>query len=367
MERQAEMVGVLRHLARPVWQGAGRLTTLLLPDDFLAVVDPLWSARWPAGRVEVVRAETADATTLVVRAGRGWSGHRAAGQYVPVGVGIGGVLHWRTYSITTPPDDFGRFAITVRAIPDGRVSSYLAHRVRPGETLRLGPAQGDFILPVPLPTRLLFLTGGIGITPAVAMLRALTGRTGRRPDTVLVHSAPDADRMVFGGELRTLAARESWFTLYEHHTRREGRLDRTHLDALCPDWEERETWACGPEGLLAFAERAWRDADAPYRLHLERFRPPSPVVPGRGSGGRVRFTRSGVEADAGPAAPLLDVGETAGVVMPSGCRMGICHSCVSPLSAGRVRDLRTGDVHGEPGDLIQTCVSAACGPVHLDL
>ena len=79
MERQAEMVGVLRHLARPVWQGAGRLTTLLLPDDFLAVVDPLWSARWPAGRVEVVRAETADATTLVVRAGRGDAPYRRRG------------------------------------------------------------------------------------------------------------------------------------------------------------------------------------------------------------------------------------------------------------------------------------------------
>ncbi|MGW1028197.1 ferredoxin reductase [Streptomyces sp. NPDC002577] len=363
------MGGVLRHLARPVWHGAGRLTTPLLPDDFLAVVDPLWSARCPSGRVELVRAETADATTLVVRAGRGWSGHRAAGQYVPVGVGIDGTVHWRTYSITTPPGS-GRFAITVRAVRDGRVSPHLAHQVRPGETLRLGPVQGDFVLSGPPPARVLFLTGGIGITPVVAMLRALAGRTGRRPDTVLVHSAPDADRVVFGGELRAMAARESWFTLYEHHTRRAGRLDRVHLGALCPDWEERESWACGPEGLLAFAERVWRGAGARRRLHLERFRLPSPAAPGSGSGGhggRVRFTRSGVETDAGSDTPLLDVGEAAGVVMPSGCRMGICHSCVSPLSAGRVRDLRTGDVHGEPGDLIQTCVSAACGSVHIDL
>lgn len=64
------MGGVLQRLARPVWRGAGRLTTPLLPDDFLAVVDPLWSARWPTDRVEKVRAETADATTLVVRAAR---------------------------------------------------------------------------------------------------------------------------------------------------------------------------------------------------------------------------------------------------------------------------------------------------------
>jgi hypothetical protein len=45
--------------------------------------------------------------------------------------------------------------------------------------------------------------------------------------------------------------------------------------------------------------------------------------------------------------------------------MGICFGCVTPLKAGQVRDLRTGDVHGEPGDLIQTCISAAAGDVTL--
>ncbi|MCY1212369.1 NADPH oxidoreductase [compost metagenome] len=72
-----------------------------------------------------------------------------------------------------------------------------------------------------------------------------------------------------------------------------------------------------------------------------------------------------MEADG--STPLLDVGEDAGVLMPSGCRMGICHSCLIPLRAGHVRDLRTGEVHGEPGQLIQTCVSAAAGPVNLDI
>ncbi|MEU6183745.1 FAD-binding oxidoreductase [Streptomyces coeruleorubidus] len=48
-------------------------------------------------------------------------------------------MHWRTYSNRTPTDGSGRFSITVRAIPDGRVPPYLAHRVRPGQTLCLGP------------------------------------------------------------------------------------------------------------------------------------------------------------------------------------------------------------------------------------
>ena len=78
----------------------------------------------------------------------------------------------------------------------------------------------------------------------------------------------------------------------------------------------------------------------------------------------MRFTRSGRETDADGATPLLAAGESAGVLMPSGCRMGIC---VVRLRAGRVRDLRTGQVHGDEGDMIQTCVSAAAGPVEIEL
>ena len=48
---------------------------------------------------------------------------------------------------------------------------------------------------------------------------------------------------------------------------------------------------------------------------------------------------------------LLDAGEAAGVLMPSGCRMGVCFGCVVPLRQGAVRDLRTGDVtSAAPGD-----------------
>ena len=53
--------------------------------------------------------------------------------------------------------------------------------------------------------------------------------------------------------------------------------------------------------------------------------------------------------------------------MPSGCRMGICFGCVLPLRDGQVRNLRTGEIHGEPGDLVQTCISGASGPATFDI
>ena len=60
-------------------------------------------------------------------------------------------------------------------------------------------------------------------------------------------------------------------------------------------------------------------------------------------------------------------GERAGATLPHGCRMGICHSCVGRLRCGQVRDLRTGRVHGQPGELVQTCVNAPEGAVEIEL
>jgi ferredoxin len=95
---------------------------------------------------------------------------------------------------------------------------------------------------------------------------------------------------------------------------------------------------------------------------VERFTPPAV---GGGSEGTVTFARSGAEQHS--SSTLLDTGESAGVLMPSGCRMGICYGCVIPLLSGQVRDVRTGDVHGEPGDLVQTCISTPAGDCSLDV
>ena len=226
---------------------------------------------------------------------------------------------------------------------------------------------GEFVLPDPLPEQLLFLTAGSGITPVAAMLRSLaTG--GEMPDAVLVHSAPTTEDVIFGGELRAMAAQFPGLRLYERHTRAAGRPRRMTMQGLariCPDWRARRTWACGPTGMLKDAESHWRRAGIGDRLHIERFCPE--LSPGGGRGGRVRFITSEREVDADGDRSLLVIGENAGVLMPSGCRMGICYSCVAPLRSGRVRDLRTGREHGDEGELIQTCVSAAAGPVAIDL
>ena len=47
--------------------------------------------------------------------------------------------------------------------------------------------------------------------------------------------------------------------------------------------------------------------------------------------------------------------------------MGICHTCVGKLCSGRLRDLRSGEVHGEEGEMVRTCINAPEGPVEIEL
>ena len=319
------------------------LTTPLLPEDYLGLVNPLWSRTELRGRVVAVRRETARATTLTIRPGRRWAGHRA-GQYVRVGVDVDGVRHWRAYSLTSA-EGSPTLAITVQAQPGGTVSGQLAHRTPVGAIVHLEPAAGEFVL-VPA-AKLLMITAGSGITPVMGMLRTL----GPRHDVAIVHSAPTASDVIFRDELR------AWPGFVERHTASQGRFDPTELDALVPDHRERAIFACGPDGLLAAVTEFRPD------VALERFTPPTRSA--GGSGGTVSYGHTTVDVDGG--ASLLEAGEDAGVLMPSGCRMGICFGCVLPLRDGQVRDLRTGEIHGEPGDLVQTCISGASGPAQLEI
>jgi ferredoxin-NADP reductase len=360
--RPAPARPVLGRLRDRVLKVAELVTTPLLPSDYLDLVDPLRSGAALRGRIEAVLPETRDAATIVIRPGRDWLPH-TPGQYVRIGIDVHGVRQWRAYSITSVLDRAdGCFTITVKAIPDGKVSNHLVHRTEPGTIVQLDQATGDFVLPEERAAKALFVTAGSGITPVMGMLR---NHVDEHEDVVLVHSAPTPDDVIFGAELRELAATGA-IRLVERHTGTDGLLDASALAELVPDLAERSTWACGPVGMLEALEEHWAAEGVAERLYTERFRP-RVLTPGEG--GTVSFARSGTTVQADGATPILDAAEDAGLLMPSGCRMGICYGCVLPMREGAVRDLRTGEITtAAPGDgvLIQTCISAAAGACDID-
>jgi stearoyl-CoA 9-desaturase NADPH oxidoreductase len=353
-------------LRRRALKAVEALFTPLLPDDYLELINPLWSTRELRGRIERIEPETDNAVTVTIRPGHEWPGHQP-GQYLRVGIVVDGRHHWRAYSLTSDPErSDGWITITPKRYEPGVVSPYLTRQARPGEIVRLGGVEGTFTLPDPLPWSMLFVSAGSGITPVMSMLRSLE-RRGALNDVLLVHSARTPDDVIFGDRLRALAARNPGFRLVERHTAEQGRMSVSDLDELCPDWRERESFVCGPRELLDAAHARWAAEGLADRLRMERFQPIIGGAVEAGEGGAIRFLRSGVEAECDGSTPILVAGETAGIELPFGCRMGICHTCTGRLCSGELRDLRTGEVHGTEGEMVRTCVNAPQGTVEIAL
>jgi ferredoxin-NADP reductase len=340
--------------------------TPLLPDDYLELIDPLWSSRELRGRIESISRETPDAVTVTIRPGWVWEGHEP-GQYLRVGVIVDGVHHWRAYSITSDPGrPDGFISITPKLVEAGKVTPYLVRQAHAGTIVRLGGVEGTFTLPYPVPRRLLFISAGSGVTPIMSMLRDLA-RRGALQDVAHLHSARTPDGVIFGEQLRTLDARHDGYRLHLQHTGESGRLAPADLDRLCPDWREREAFLSGPGAMLDAMQAHWEEHADAARLHVERFQPVIGGDAAGGEGGVISFLASGEEAHADGGTPILVAGEEAGAALPFGCRMGICHTCVGRLCSGRVRDLRTGKVSGTEGEMVRTCINAPEGPVEIDL
>ena len=169
-------------------------------------------------------------------------------------------------------------------------------------------------------------------------------------------------------ELEEIDREHDGFRVEIRFTGEQGRLEPGHLDELCPDWTEREAFVCGPAEMLDAMEEHWKEHGDPDRMHFERFQP---VIGGQAAegaqGGTITFTKSDKEVECDGGTPILVAGEEAGLELPFGCRMGVCHTCIGTLESGQVRDLRSGELSGDQGQTIRTCVNAPEGAVEIEL
>lgn len=306
-------------------------------ERYVELVNPVFSLSEVRARITGVHHPTPTSTALTLRPNANWRGFRA-GQFVNLTIEIDGVRHTRCYSPANSEGD-GHVKLIVKRHTHGLVSRFLHDRAGPGMVVGLSPAGGDFALPTPRPRRVQLISGGSGITPVLSMLRTLRHES-YDGELSFLHFCRDAGELVADVPAR--------FTSTDGHLR------------LGDIVEGAEVFACGPPALLD----AVRAVVPPERLHVESFLPPV-LAPSGPGGGTVGFGRSGVEvADDGRS--LLEQAEAAGLSPDHGCRMGICKTCTCTMTAGSVRDLRTGEITAG-AESIQICVSAPAGDVTLDL
>ena len=326
-------------------------------DRYTEIVDPTWTQDQARARVVAVRRQTSRSVTLTLQPNGAFAGFRA-GQHINLSVEIDGRRRTRCYSPASA-EGSPLIELTIGRHDDGLVSTYLCDHARPGMVVGLDSVGGDFVMPVVRPRRLLFVSGGSGITPVLSMVRTLRAE-GFSGEIAFIHYARTAAEACYRQELDALPGVRvlHGYTRDTTGSDLDGRFGPEHLAAAMPDPDA--VFVCGPAVLIEAVREIFPQA------YSESFVPPEFALPTETSGGTITFTDSGVDVvDDGQ--PLLAQAEAAGLNPESGCRMGICHSCTRFKKSGAVRNLITGAVSTADGEDIQICVTAPVGDVAIEL
>ncbi len=336
-------------------------------DRYLELLRPDLTVRDARAEVVGIRRQTARSVTLTLRPNAAWSGFRA-GQFVRVGVEIGGVRRTRTYSPAGSehrPD--GLLELTVTVHPEGLVSRHLRSELGPGTVVHLGAAQGELALPRTRPQRLVLVSGGSGVTPLISMLRTLSAER-HAGEIVFLHYARTAGDWLYRPEAQALAQANANIRVAYVATREGGaHLTADTLRGLAGGLAGAHGAVCGPPALIDAMRSAWATLHGERELLLaETFTAPRPILAGAAATGTIHFLRSQRDAAICPGT-LLEQAEAAGLSPRFGCRMGICHTCTCHKTAGAVRNALTGELSDEEDEVIQLCVSIPAGDVALEI
>jgi stearoyl-CoA 9-desaturase NADPH oxidoreductase len=343
-------------------------------DFWVQHLNPAWSWSRPLATIVERRVEARDTVTLVLKP-NGHVGGFLPGQHVNVSAQVNGRRVTRSYSLTNVPSRSRRMSITVKRVEGGALSTHLVQQARVGDVLGIGPAFGEMTLPAQPQGRWLFLAAGSGITPLMGLTRALAAQNMPVELTLLYWVKTHAE-LCFLQELRALSTRFPRFRLQVIVTHEapvvpgeaQGLISAQQLAQLVPGLSEQQVFACGPGGFIEAARGLCEGTSQAFVA--EGFTPAAPVaLPAATDARMVRVTlqRTGRELQLSTGLSLLDALEAEGLNPPSGCRMGVCHSCVCPRVEGTTQDMQSGDTQSEGNMAVRLCVSRACTDLTLDL
>ena len=228
-----------------------------------------------------------------------------------------------------------------------------------GEVLLLSQPAGEFTLP-DQPQPLLLIASGSGITPMLPLLQTALRATDL-PVTLMYCSRDPA----FLPELEQLSQQYAHFDLQVYATAEalSALLDTACLQQRVPDIGQRLTYVCANPALMQLTRDIWQQQGWADRLIQESFLPVRIDTQASRQPVRLRRAMRDIEAQGN----LLASAEASGMQPASGCRMGICNTCVCTRVSGSTRNLLTGEITSAPNQPIRLCISEAVSPVELDL
>jgi ferredoxin-NADP reductase/MOSC domain-containing protein YiiM/ferredoxin len=276
----------------------------------------------------------------------------------------------RSYSLSAATEDGYRISVK----RDGAVSTFLHTKLHEGDTLDVAAPRGDFTL-VDNDSPVVLLSAGIGVTPVLAMLRALKGS---RREVWWLHTARTAAEQAFADEVHELLDDKTHGHVY--YTSDGHRLNAKALAALDLP-ANAAAYMCGPAGFMDDMTAALKDIGV-TDVHSELFGALPAINPGivgavpktphqppgePGTGPRITFARSGIavpwRTDFGN---LLELAEACDVPTRWACRTGVCHTCVTPVLAGDVEYRPDPLEPPAPGQAL-VCCSRPAADLVLDL
>ncbi|TDN62292.1 iron-sulfur cluster-binding domain-containing protein [Paraburkholderia sp. BL10I2N1] len=304
-----------------------------------------------------------------------------AGQYVTLSVDTGNETLFRCYTISSAPDSQGNttFDITVKRSPTGAISTWLHDRLTVGKSLHVSRPAGDFILPGNHREPLLFVAGGVGITPLISMARAIYAE-GKNADIQFLQFARTSADILFHEEMQRIARSSCGISAHfytSEEANREfssGLLSNEVLDQAVPDWTSRQVLCCGPDAFMSIMRSLFlENGGSASRFHQERFQLPeqAPVhVPDSVGISRIRLSRSLVEFDCTPGTTILDALHALpnGPKIPNACRSGLCGTCKLRKLDGQVEMNHNGGITDEEIDegYVLPCCSVPLSDVTIE-
>ncbi|MEZ6183696.1 MAG: FAD-binding oxidoreductase [Planctomycetota bacterium] len=294
----------------------------------------------------------------------------------------------RCYSLCHAPDG-GPYRVAVKRVtPTGAASSFVHDGLQVGDVLAAQAPRGRFTLDPGARGPLVFVAGGIGITPLKSLLEGLEA-AGAEREVQLVFGVRSGREHPFRAELQALAARCPWLRLTVLYSRpapedalgrdyqRAGRIDLELLTEVIPPRDEPYGfYLCAPAALQTALVAGLRELGVPdAHVHVEAFgraalaphtRRLSQALAAAGPQPEVEFARSGVRAPWDPAAAnLLDFALEREVFFPFACAVGHCGTCHTRLLEGEVAYAQTPDFQPRPGHCLP-CVAVPRTDVKLD-